>query len=87
MSRWTKQFPYLYMSKEELQATPNDTLKKLVDKFWCCKDFANKTDCWQKQAIRLHSEMLQRQLEGTMEPPASWKIHNKEVYDAWYAKH
>lgn len=78
MSRWTKEFPYLYMSKEELQTIPNETLKQLVNEFWYCKDFADKTDCWQKQAIRLHGEKLRRQEEGLMESPASWAKHKTE---------
>ena len=81
MSRWTKEFPYLYMSKEELFNIPNDTLKQLVNEFWYCKDFADKTDCWQKQAIRLHGEMLRRQEQGLMEPPARWAKYKAEQED------
>lgn len=81
MSRWAKQFPYLYMSKEELQAIPNDTLTKLVADFMN-DNWDDKCDSWMHQTQRLAEEKLRRQFAGLIEPPASWATHNKEVYDA-----
>lgn len=85
--RWKKDFPYLHMSKEELQAIPNDTLKQLIRDFIHSPIPTQCADRHYAQGCRLREEQLRRQEEGLMEPPASWKIHNKEVYDAWYAKH
>lgn len=85
--RWKKDFPYLYMSREELQAIPNDTLKQLVRNWIHNEPPTQCYDAYMRQGVRLQGEQLRRQEEGLMEPPASWKIYNKEVYDAWYAKH
>ena len=79
--RWEKDFPYLYMSKEELFNIPNDTLKQLV------RDFIHNPlpkdcfDAYVRQGCRLQEEMLRRQEQGFMEPPASWTKHKAEQED------
>lgn len=78
MSRWAKEYPYLYMPIEELRAIPNEELKALVKKFWNCENWADQTDCWQRQSLRLCNEKSRREYEGLMEAPASWKKNEEK---------
>jgi hypothetical protein len=85
--RYKKDFPYLYISKDELQAIPNDTLKKLVTDYIRSEIPESCVDRYFKQGQRLQEEQLRRQEAGLMEPPASWAKHEPEIYNAWFAKH
>lgn len=74
MAKYKGNYPYLHMSKEELQSIDNDTLVKLVADF--NKENVSITSLRYKEGMRLADEQSRRIIDGTLDRSKYWNIKN-----------